>query len=264
MKKAIDKPIGFPFRHGDYDGKDKHSPAGLQKRVADREMRKRGLDEAQGVAEGMFGLSAKDKAKIQYVTSKISDIPGNWDHKNQTYTERGLQDLKSVMKNEKYLKYALSLTSKDYDADLEETKGLSQGWMLKKDPELAKKVKQNTDLAKKRQQSYGDPSKGVSKNEDRDVIGSMAKRLTDPKDGATAKLRAAGDKRREQQMKSRDFAKRDDTKKDQWGDLKTEVSDEMIKRYFSGAMKDTISGKKDRNKGMTRAMSRMSGTNKPL
>ena len=51
------------------------------------------------------------------VTAKISDIPGNWDHKNQTFTDRGLQDLKSVMKNEKYLKYALSLTSKDYDAE---------------------------------------------------------------------------------------------------------------------------------------------------
>jgi hypothetical protein len=97
-----------------------------------------------------------------------------------------------------------------------------------------------------------------------DAIAHTAKRLTDPKDGATAKLRAAGDKRREQQMKSRDFAKRDDSKKDQWGDLKTEVSDEMIKRYFSGAMKDTISGKKDRNKGMAAATRRMAGVNKPL
>jgi len=35
---------------GDYNGKDKHSPAGLQKRVLDREIRKRGLDK-EGVAE---------------------------------------------------------------------------------------------------------------------------------------------------------------------------------------------------------------------
>jgi hypothetical protein len=69
------------------------------------------------VAEGIFGLSSKEKAKIQYVTAKISDIPGNWDHKNQQYTERGLADLKSVMKNEKYLKYALSLTSDDFEAE---------------------------------------------------------------------------------------------------------------------------------------------------
>jgi RNA polymerase sigma factor (sigma-70 family) len=72
------------------------------------------------VEEGMFGLSTKEKAAIMNVTAKISDIPGNWDHKNQTYTERGLQDLKNVMKNEKYLKYALSLTSKDYEESLDE------------------------------------------------------------------------------------------------------------------------------------------------
>jgi hypothetical protein len=37
-----------------------------------------------------------------------------------------------------------------------------------------------------------------------------AKRLTDPKDGAVAKLRAAGDKRREDQLKSRDIAKKNE------------------------------------------------------
>jgi hypothetical protein len=57
-----------------------------------------------------------------------------------------------------------------------------------------------------------------------DAIAHTVKRLTDPKDGATAKLRAAGDKRREQQMKSRDFAKRDNTKKDQWGDYKEDAA----------------------------------------
>lgn len=37
-----------------------------------------------------------------------------------------------------------------------------------------------------------------------------AKRLTDPKDGKVAKLRAAGDKRREDQLKSRDIAKKNE------------------------------------------------------
>jgi hypothetical protein len=36
------------------------------------------------------------------------------------------------------------------------------GWMLKQDPKLAAKVKAKTDLAKKRQASYGDPSAGKS------------------------------------------------------------------------------------------------------
>lgn len=47
LHKASTSPIGFPFRQGDFDGADKHSPGGLQKRVLDREMKKRGLGEEQ-------------------------------------------------------------------------------------------------------------------------------------------------------------------------------------------------------------------------
>jgi hypothetical protein len=36
------------------------------------------------------------------------------------------------------------------------------GWMLKADPELGKKIKAKQKLEKKRQDSYGDPSKGIS------------------------------------------------------------------------------------------------------
>ena len=36
------------------------------------------------------------------------------------------------------------------------------GWMLKADPELGKKIKEKQKLEKKRQASYGDPSKGIS------------------------------------------------------------------------------------------------------
>ena len=54
------------------------------------------------------------------------------------------------------------------------------------------------------------------------AIDTTAKRLTDPNDGKTAKLRAAGDKRREEHLKGRDIAKRDTASKDQWGNLKKE------------------------------------------
>jgi hypothetical protein len=43
-----------------------------------------------------------------------------------------------------------------------------------------------------------------------------------------------------------------------------EISDTTVKSYTQKAMRDTITGKKDRNKGMTRAYSRLAGTNKPL
>jgi len=114
---------GFPFRNGDYDGKDKHSPAGLQKRVLDREMNKRGLGE-QGVAEGFFGIDDKIKGKIQNIVSDLSDIPGMWDHKAQTFTDAGMDKLKTVLKNNpKYIKYALNLNYRDYEAE-----GAAEGW----------------------------------------------------------------------------------------------------------------------------------------
>ena len=43
-----------------------------------------------------------------------------------------------------------------------------------------------------------------------------------------------------------------------------EVSDTTLKSYTQKAMRDTMMGKKDRNAGMSKAYSRLSGTNKPL
>lgn len=61
------------------------------------------------------------------------------------------------------------------EADLEEGyEGKSNhkpGWMLKADPELAKKLKDKTDLAKKRQATYGDPAAGKSVKEALDPVG---------------------------------------------------------------------------------------------
>ena len=43
-----------------------------------------------------------------------------------------------------------------------------------------------------------------------------------------------------------------------------EISDDLTKNYLKGAIHDTLTGKKDRNPGMKRAISRLAGTNKPL
>jgi cytidyltransferase-like protein len=43
-----------------------------------------------------------------------------------------------------------------------------------------------------------------------------------------------------------------------------EISNDLAKSYLGGAMRDTITGKKDRNPGMLGAMSRMSGNYKPI
>ena len=68
------------------------------------------------------------------------------------------------------------------------------------------------------------------------ALDQTAKRLTDPKDGAVAKLRAAGDKRREDHLKSRDIAKKNEAI-----DLKTslqELSNDMLGKYKKAAGAD--------------------------
>jgi hypothetical protein len=72
----------------------------------------------QGVAEGFFGIDDKIKGKIQNVVSNLSDIPSMWDHKAQTFTDAGMDKLKTVLKNNpKYIKYALNLNYRDYEAE---------------------------------------------------------------------------------------------------------------------------------------------------
>lgn len=73
-----------------------------------------------------------------------------------------------------------------------------------------------------------------------------AQRLTDPKDGAVAKLRAAGDKRREDQLKGRNIANRDQTSKDEWGNLK-ELSSEKLGQYKKAAGADASAADKSGN-----------------
>ena len=76
-------------------------------------------DEETAVAEGMFGIDAKTKGAIMNIVSKLSDIPGMWDFEAQTFTPAGIDSLKSVLKdNPKHIKYAVNLTSKDYEADM--------------------------------------------------------------------------------------------------------------------------------------------------
>ena len=95
----------------------------------------------QGVAEGLFGIEDKIKGRIQNIISDLSDIPGMWDHKRQTFTDTGMEKLKSALKNNpKYIKYALNLTYKDYEAE-----DVAEGSVTKKpqpynDPNWAKKL----------------------------------------------------------------------------------------------------------------------------
>ena len=72
---------------------------------------------------------------------------------------------------------------------------------------------------------------------DSDAMANVAKRLTDPNDGKVTKLRAAGDKRREEHLKSRDIAKKNEGMMDLISKTKKDVkkkaaSAEEMRKYF--------------------------------
>ena len=97
-------------------------------------------DKEQGVAEGFFGIDDKIKGKIQNIVSRLSDEYGMWDHKAQTFTPDGLEHLKSILKfNDKYIKYALSLTSRDFEAE-----GVAEEQLEETSPEAIAKISQIT------------------------------------------------------------------------------------------------------------------------
>jgi hypothetical protein len=74
---------------------------------------------------------------------------------------------------------------------------------------------------------------------DSNAIANTASRLANKDDGKVAKLRAAGDKRREEQLRGRDIAKRDNTSKDAWGDLKVDEEKQRLDpKCWTGYKKD--------------------------
>jgi hypothetical protein len=79
----------------------------------------------------------------------------------------------------------------------------------------------------------GGGGEGVAE-EPSNAMANAASRLANKDDGKVAKLRAAGDKRREEHLKGRNIAKRDTTSKDEWGNLK-ELSNEKLGQYKKAA-----------------------------
>jgi hypothetical protein len=87
------------------------------------------------------------------------------------------------------------------------------------------------------------------------AMADTAKRLANKDDGKVAKLRAAGDKRREEELKGRNIAKRNESV-----DLKTslqELSNDMLGRYKKAAGADA--SKADKEGNVKRGDKRFSG-----
>ena len=80
---------------------------------------------------------------------------------------------------------------------------------------------------------------GVAEGESNAMV-NTASRLANKDDGKVAKLRAAGDKRREDQLKGRDIARRDRTSKDEWGYLKQGVAEGLTSKQPGEPVVDAI------------------------
>lgn len=82
-------------------------------------------------------------------------------------------------------------------------------------------------------------SKGMAEDTS-SAIADTASRLANKDDGKVAKLRVAGDQRREEHLKGRDTVKRDTSSKDEWGNVKesTELSVEQLAHISDKALDD--------------------------
>jgi len=103
--------------------------------------------------------------------------------------------------------------------------------------------------------NYGNKSESVAEDKSNAMV-NTASRLANKDDGKVVKLRAAGDKRREDQLKGRDIAKRDCTSKDEWGYLKQGVAeatgdkpfDKMMTTIKQGTNKQKTADRKEQQK----------------
>ncbi len=133
-------------------------------------------------------------------------------------------------------------------------------WRDAMSPEIGDdEVRDLMNKAKERMTAMSAPkpkkAKAVAEAESK-AMSTAASRLANKDDGKVAKLRAAGDKRRDDQLKGRNIAKRDATSKDEWGNLK-ELSNDTLGRYKKAAGADASAA--DKAGDYKRADKRFSG-----
>lgn len=286
MDRAIKTPLGFPFGGGK---QSKHSPAALQKRVVDREMKKRGLGE-QGVTEGlkfhggfpdvdhMPGAVYRNGERPPGMSAPVGP-PANYRNKAEwaraanRINSEAHDDNAEIISGQGVTKYmhdgkcfAKWVDSKN--AGVTAGQPLSEAEISENDIVLAP--------GKGRQYKPGLLTKPeVSVNPTDTVkldIPLLIRLLEFAKEDAAddmdlhdlaEKLVAGCARGKTLTMRDYDSLVPEVAPKEPEQEM-NEISTDTVNGYLKGAMHDTITGKKDRNPGMKRAISRLSGTDKPL
>jgi hypothetical protein len=117
----------------------------------------------------------------ELLESKTTSKPRNFVAKNAQKTTSGA----GAHKDKKRAEKQGDVKHKKQAVPMEGVAESKPGWMLKQDPKLAAKVKAKTDLAKKRQASYGDPGAGKSADKKGVAEGSINTYILNVMDEAT-------------------------------------------------------------------------------
>jgi len=166
-----------------------------------------------------YGDTAKGQKMLTKVQKRAVDRMIKADDKN---------DAKNAKKNQETANRAWDrMTDKDLEEARANTKAVRAGLSKREkraDPTMDAKKQSEQDAAWERLQAHMnkpenmDVLKRLATKEEQDVsesksnaIANAAKRLTDPEDGKVAKIRAKGDQKREEQLKSRDIAKKNES-----------------------------------------------------
>jgi len=174
-------------------------------------MKEQGIEEYGDTAKGQKMLTKVQKRAVDRVVSKKADTDPAYAKKNKATADRAWDRMKDK-------DLAEGWKEKVGAAALAGAVATGAGANTPKVP-LDKAIQQATAVyninkaVKKHKEKEAEKRKAGEKEvkeSDSPAMAQTARRLTDPKDGAVAKLRAAGDKRREDQLKSRDIAKKNE------------------------------------------------------
>jgi hypothetical protein len=208
---------------------------------------KKDLGKEQGVAE--VSKSTLDR----YVTKAVdahghADFAARQSKNDPSKRSYHVDQKKTAEKRRQGISRALDRMSKEGVAESEKqskSREMDLDWHYKNimnTKGLSDKAKKDTtDIYNKLKKKKGQGVAEAGSN----AMADTAKRLANKDDGKVAKLRAAGDKRREEELKGRNIAKRNESV-----DLKTslqELSNDMLGKYKKAASADASRADKEGN-----------------
>ena len=156
----------------------------------------------KGIATNMYAVMRMLGVNIHPASTQSDDGKAMWSKWNKQGDAQHIKSMNPKMaEGDSGAKYKVRSIGKDKNGDYYVS------------PNTGKKVYKKANVGDHETPS-GEVKPKVAEAES-NAMAQTTKRLTDPKDGATAKLRAAGDKRREEHLKGRDIAKRDDQQKEE-------------------------------------------------